>query len=116
MRVLLAVAILVVAVVAAPQVAAITSRSSISVEDSLGAFHADCLPTHDAMDDPIVFPNKPGASHLHAFFGNRSTDARATNGTLRRHRATSCMRDDEEKGAPGPADSSGYWVPALYVG
>ena len=69
-----------------------------------------------AADDPIVFPNRPGASHLHEFFGNRQTDAATTARALRRRVRTTCIRDDEAKGAPGPADSSAYWVPAVYVG
>ena len=108
--------ILAAAAIITPQVAALNSKSSMSLEDALGAFHADCTPSHEAMDDPIVFPGDPGASHLHAFFGNRVTNAAATNATLQRHRATTCVRDDELKGAPGPADSSGYWVPAVYAG
>lgn len=55
-------------------------------------------------DDPIVYPGDPGAAHLHAFFGNRSTDADSTYRTLRRGR-TSCGL---------PQDRAAYWFPAVY--
>src|SRR5919201_4749448 len=34
-----------------------------------------CGFSHDAPDDPIVHPGQPGASHLHSFIGNTTTDA-----------------------------------------
>jgi hypothetical protein len=98
-----------------PAVAAL-GRGKSAIPPALGAFHADCSATHIAPDDPIVFPNQPGASHLHEFFGNRQTNAATTARALRRRVGTTCIRDDEAKGAPGPADSSAYWVPALYNG
>jgi hypothetical protein len=62
-----------------------------------------CGPTTLAPDDPIVYPNQPGASHLHQFFGNTSTNARSTLQTLLRG-GTACDLD---------ADTAAYWVPAL---
>ncbi|MBY8854067.1 DUF1996 domain-containing protein, partial [Saccharothrix sp. MB29] len=41
-------------------------------------FLADCPFTHRLPDDPIVVPNLPGASHMHSFFGNRTTNAHST--------------------------------------
>ena len=41
-------------------------------------FFTDCLPSHRAPDDPIVYPKQPGASHLHDFFGNETTNAFST--------------------------------------
>ena len=38
-------------------------------------FPADCPFTHRLPDDPIVFPSLPGASHMHDFMGNRTTNA-----------------------------------------
>jgi hypothetical protein len=55
------------------------------------------------MDDPIVFPGESGASHLHDFFGNRSTDADSTYRSMR-DGSTTCSFS---------ADTSGYWSPAL---
>lgn len=79
---------------------------------SKGAFHADCLLSHRASDDPIVFRRGPGASHRHDFFGSRSTNAFSTNRSLRRA-PTNCIRTNS-RGA-GRADRSAYWVPTLYV-
>ena len=38
-------------------------------------FLADCPFSHRLPDDPIVFPNLPGASHMHSFFGSTVTNA-----------------------------------------
>ncbi|MGI8461832.1 MAG: DUF1996 domain-containing protein [Solirubrobacterales bacterium] len=66
-------------------------------------FVADCPPSHRGADDPIVHPGEPGNSHLHEFFGNRSTDAFSTVKSLRAG-TTTCR----PKG-----DLSSYWVPVL---
>jgi hypothetical protein len=55
-------------------------------------------------DDPIVYPKQPGASHLHAFFGNTSTNASSTYTSLRAAGTTCAI----------PEDTAAYWVPALY--
>lgn len=65
-----------------------------------------CAFVRHLRDDPIVYPSRPGASHLHAFFGNRSTDADSTLTSLRRG-ATSCGHAD---------DKAAYWIPAAYSG
>jgi hypothetical protein len=62
-----------------------------------------CRYSHSAMDDPIVYPRRPGASHLHDFFGASRTNARSTLRTMREG-TTTCE----------PRDTAGYWVPALY--
>ncbi|MFD5145513.1 DUF1996 domain-containing protein [Streptomyces sp. NPDC058401] len=68
-------------------------------------FNATCVYSHSKPDDPIVAPGLPGASHMHSFFGNRSTDAFSTAESLAAHTATSCT----------PAkDLSSYWIPTLY--
>ncbi|MEU8266359.1 DUF1996 domain-containing protein [Sphaerisporangium sp. NPDC049002] len=69
-------------------------------------FNASCTYSHSKPDDPIIFPGLPGASHMHSFFGNHSTDANTTTGTLFANTGTSC--------APAPADLSAYWVPTVY--
>ena len=68
-----------------------------------GQFHLTCMYTQSRTDDPIVFPNKPGASHLHQFFGNVSTSATSTFTTMQRS-GTSCRF---------AGDRSAYWAPAL---
>ena len=70
---------------------------------SKGQFHVSCAFSHAATDDPIVFPGQPGAGHLHDFFGNTSTNAFSTYGSMRRARTTCDFS----------GDTSGYWTPAL---
>ena len=82
-------------------------RGDVSRADLRGVnFVESCRFSHQAPDDPIVFPGKPGASHQHTFVGNRTTDAFSTYGSLRSGR-TSCARAE---------DTAAYWVPALYQG
>lgn len=66
-------------------------------------FHISCRFVRSRADDPIVLPEQPGASHLHDFFGNRSTNAFSTVGTMRRARTTCDFAKD----------TAGYWFPAL---
>lgn len=65
-----------------------------------------CMFSHRNQDDPIVFPRKPGRSHDHTYFGNRSTNAMSTPASLRRNPRTSCLER---------ADGSAYWAPTLFV-
>ena len=54
-------------------------------------------------DDPIVYPKQPGASHLHDFFGNTTTNAfSAYAGMLAG--GTNCQE---------PGDTAASWAPAL---
>lgn len=62
-----------------------------------------CPYSHSLADDPIVYHGKPGASHLHDFFGAKSADAFSTVASLRAG-GTTCQADD----------TAGYWTPALY--
>ena len=79
-------------------------RSGISRADLVGVnFIESCRFSHQAPDDPIVFPGKPGASHQHTFVGNRTTSAFSNFGSLRSG-GTTCMRAD---------DTAAYWVPTL---
>jgi Domain of unknown function (DUF1996)/Carbohydrate binding module (family 6) len=68
-------------------------------------FNASCTVSHAKTDDPIVFPNLPGASHMHSFLGNDSTDASTTTETLLANTGSSCKPLD---------DHSAYWIPTLY--
>lgn len=86
------------------QVKAATGLSPPSPSD-IGSFRSVCKYSHMAFDDPIVFPGKTGASHLHTFFGNTSTDALSTTDSLLTANSSTC--------AGGTANQSAYWVPAL---
>jgi Domain of unknown function (DUF1996) len=65
------------------------------------AFAVRCRLSHEASDDPILLPGKPGASHQHSFFGNRTTNASSTAASLVGGQ-TSC--DDL-------GDTAAYWLP-----
>jgi hypothetical protein len=70
-----------------------------------GQFRVSCPYSHSKTDDPIVYPDQPGASHLHDFFGNRTVGAFSTESTLRAGTTTCSTLDD----------LSGYWEPEMYV-
>lgn len=67
-------------------------------------FLSVCRYSHSAQDDPIVAPGMFGASHMHDFFGNRSTDANSTYASLQ-EASTTCRRQ---------LDTAAYWTPSLY--
>jgi Domain of unknown function (DUF1996) len=72
--------------------------------ERIGLFKTACPLSHRGPHDPIVQPRRPGQSHMHDFFGNRSTGASSTPASLE-DQSTTCKRD---------TDRSGYWVPTLY--
>ena len=69
-------------------------------------FISACDFSHQSNDDPIVYPNQPGKSHLHQFIGNDSTNAASTLTSLLAA-TTSCRRS---------GDTAAYWAPALLQG
>lgn len=68
-------------------------------------FSVRCLFSHAGQVDPIVNPGPPGtlSSHVHVFFGNRSTDADSTRESMV-GAGTTCEFSK---------DRAGYWVPSL---
>jgi hypothetical protein len=64
-----------------------------------------CPWSHSLSDDPIVFPGNNGASHRHDFFGNMSVDADSTEEEML-SAETTCQQ---------PQDTSGYWVPTVFM-
>ena len=64
-----------------------------------------CEVSHLSYNDPIVFPGRAGATHLHHFFGNTLTDHNSTYATLRATGGGSCQG--------GPLNRTGYWFPAM---
>jgi hypothetical protein len=79
----------------------------------LGAFRLTTLPGHLLADDPLVYPGKPGAAHLHQFFGNTKTNAYSTYTSLR----TTGGSTFETPTADGASvQRTAYWVPAMLDG
>ncbi len=71
-----------------------------------GNFRSICKASHFLADDPIVAPGKPGATHLHMFFGNTAANASSNYASLRTSGDSTCH---------GRAiNRSAYWVPALF--
>lgn len=75
--------------------------------DVVGAFRFQCAPSHNAYDDPIVFPGQPGKSHLHTFFGNTLTNSNSTYQSLRTSGDSTCNN---------VLNRSAYWMPAVMNG
>jgi len=69
-----------------------------------GDFRTVCEFSHLAFDDPIVYPGRPGAAHLHSFVGNTGTDANSTYDNMGSAKST-CRG--------GTVNLSAYWVPAI---
>lgn len=75
--------------------------------DVVGAFRFICNVSHEAYDDPIVYPGQPGKSHLHEFFGNTKANANSTYVSLRTTGSSTCN---------SPLNRSAYWMPAMLNG
>lgn len=75
--------------------------------DVVGAFRFHCTPSHNAYDDPIVYPGQPGKSHLHTFFGNTNADANSTYESLRTTGESTC---------DNMLNRSAYWIPSMMNG
>jgi hypothetical protein len=69
-----------------------------------GAFRFTCTPSHLAYDDPIIYPNLPGQSHLHDFFGNTRASAGSTYLSLRTTGESTCSN---------LLNRSAYWIAAM---
>jgi hypothetical protein len=67
-------------------------------------FDVVCRVTRTALDDPIVFPGQPGASHAHVFTGNLTANAFSNQASLEAG-GTNCLLD---------RDKASYWMPQLY--
>ena len=101
MRVLLAFCIVVTTIVVTTIV---VHPNAVQAQTVTPGWIVTCNYSHSLKDDPIVYPNQPGAAHLHDFIGARSTNAFSTFDSLRAG-GTACTL---------PGDTSSYWVPALY--
>jgi Domain of unknown function (DUF1996)/Ricin-type beta-trefoil lectin domain-like len=72
----------------------------------VGTFRVSCEFSHFAYDDPLVHPNKPGASHLHMFWGNTHVNAYSTYDTLFNSGSSTCNGMELNR--------TGYWAPAMF--
>jgi hypothetical protein len=75
--------------------------------DDLGAFRFICTAGPLRYDDPVVYPGRPGVSHLHQFFGNTGANASSTYASLRASGDSTCMNR---------LNRSAYWIPAMLNG
>ncbi len=82
-----------------------TTTEQPAPSDGTGAFRVSCDYSHMNFDDPIVYPGKVGAAHLHTYFGNKNTNAFST--------ATSLATSGKSTCVGGIANRSAYWVPTL---
>jgi Domain of unknown function (DUF1996) len=81
-----------------------TGQPQPELSDS-GAFRISCNYSHMNFDDPIVYPNQQGASHLHVYFGNTAVNYASTAESIANTGNSTC--------AGGIVNRSAYWVPAL---
>lgn len=70
-----------------------------------GAFRIVCTPSHMSNDDPIVYPNQPGAAHHHTFFGNTSTNYASDVNNMAIIGNSTCNG--------GLMNRSSYWMPSM---
>jgi hypothetical protein len=70
-----------------------------------GAVRILCNVAKFAFDDPIVYQNQPGVSHLHQFFGNTAVNAFTTADSIANVGNGTC--------SGGIANRTGYWTPAM---
>ena len=77
-----------------------------ALRQSQAVWSVKCNLSHQAPDDPIVFPAQAGRSHLHDFFGNVSVDADVTTASLAKA-ASTCLD------GMGEVDKAAYWTPTL---
>jgi len=81
---------------------------AVAANKQLGQFRTQCSFSHYAYDDPLVAPGRPGASHLHMYFGNTEANANSTYRSLRDSGSSTC------NGLEG--NRTGYWIPAVFDG
>jgi hypothetical protein len=75
---------------------------------NVGTFRTSCEFSHFAYDDPLIYPNKPGAAHLHMFWGNTDVNAYSTYESLLNSGSSTCNGMELNR--------TGYWAPAMFDG
>jgi hypothetical protein len=79
--------------------------SEVPNPSDIGQFRIMCTFSHMNFDDPIVYPGRPGAAHLHTFFGNTGANASSTEQSIRDTGNSTCLG--------GTINRSAYWVPSM---
>jgi len=77
----------------------------VGTPSDIGQFRIPCAYSHMSFDDPIVYPGRPGAAHLHTFFGNTGTNAASTEQSIRDTGSSTCQG--------GTINRTAYWVPSM---
>src|SRR6266704_3483524 len=98
----LALMLLVAAVLAVP------AAHANAITTTAGGWIDQCHHSHYLPDDPIVFPGQPGATHLHDFLGNNTTDANSTLASLQ-----AASNPWNSTCPANTADTAAYWFPAV---
>ena len=70
-----------------------------------GILRINCDFAHSDYDDPIVYPGRDGAAHLHRFYGNTLLDENSTIESLFTSGESSCQGNTLNRSA--------YWIPAV---
>lgn len=80
------------------------ATAAVTAVPAQARFQVRCMPSHVAMEDPIVSPGMP-AAHEHEFFGNTTTGAFSTYESMI-VAPTTCSAAE---------DTAGYWTPTLFA-
>jgi len=75
-----------------------------------------CGPAHISYNDPILYPGREGAAHLHTFFGNPGVDHNSTYARLRAGTDLSGVPNttgSESTCAGRGNNRTGYWLPTM---
>ncbi len=73
--------------------------------DNTGNFRVNCLFSHMNFDDPIVYPGRKNAAHLHTYFGNVGANSSSTGASLLASGNSTCDG--------GTLNRSSYWIPSV---
>jgi hypothetical protein len=81
------------------------SAQQANPDSVIGAFRTHCFFSHMNFDDPIVYPDQQGASHLHTYFGNTLADYSSKPWTISQRGRSTC--------SGGIANRTAYWTPSV---
>jgi hypothetical protein len=87
-----------------------------SATEGEGKLRFLCAPAHIGYNDPILYPGREGAAHLHSFFGNPGVDHNSTYARLRAGMNFAGVPNTtgNEGTCSGRGNNrTGYWFPTL---